>query len=289
MNARLLILVFPALCLISCQSPKIPSPPPEMEGVLREISSRLEVIKEYSAIFEVVSHGDLVSSRSLSCMAFPQGKWLVESHFKRPDLFYTRREYPPYGRSGDSQYLDRRICSLSDGETIWIFTQKEEDILQGEGEKRGHANLKDSEISKYNLKTLTRKGFPLFPLSDIFLLSPFECCDISTLKIEKEEDDTWIFRAKSREYYNLADQVLMTIRKKDGLLIKMEHEITGAGILDQRILKEVRVNPQFPEDFFRFRPTPNSKIKDRTREYLSFHKKIALKTLRIYQIIFFLD
>jgi len=274
MNARLIILVFLALCLISCRSPKIPSPPPGLEGVLREISTKLDSIQEYSMTVEVVSHGDLVRSRGLSCMGVPQGKWLVESHFKRPNLFFSRQEYPPYWGAANSLYLDLRICSLSDGETIWMFTQKQGDIRKDEGEKRGHTNLKDSDISKYNLKTLTRKGFSSIDMfTEGILLNPFQCCDISTLKIEKEDDAIWIFRAKSKEYYFLADQVLMTIRKKDGLLIRMEHEITGAGLLAQRTIKQVSVNPQFTEDFFLFHPTPNSKIKDRTKEFLSFHKK----------------
>lgn len=198
----------------------------------------------------------------------------AEVSFERPNLGHRRSETLKHLYAWfEGQVID----TYFDGTYWWQFQQPAADS----GEKLANARKMEAGfernlyiedhnkpgVYRYELQAFSDAGLEHQDLDrgDI-LLRPFAECDMASLKIEREDDDIWVFTATPRRVYPMRKEfttILLTIGKADGTLREASYD--GGDDQNRSVaISDVRINPEFDDAVFRFTPPEGIEIQDGT-------------------------
>ena len=258
--------------------PAVPAPPPvklepALQKLVDEIMAKNNAVRSYTCIWD--------GSETLKITKGPRAgqtgelAFHEERAFKRPERLRVKSTQLEHtimpGLTG--QVRDKVV----DGTTGWEYLQ----TPAGAGQKMVAAMRKDlPEAEKADI--IRRHEAPHVFRTDIQrlreagvwetriwprweqLLVPFNLCDMSTLKLESEDEGQWIFSAKPIALAKGVERITLTIAKMDGILREMRGTLAdGAGENVQRISNLV-LNPDLPDETFAFTPPAGVEMTDAT-------------------------
>ena len=257
--------------------PAVPVPPPvklepALQKVVDEIMAKNNAVCSYTCVWD--------GSETFKILKGPRAGQVAElafheeRAFKRPERLRVKSTQLEHtimpGLTG--QVRDKVV----DGTTGWEYLQ----TPAGAGQKMVAAMRKDlPEAEKADI--IRRHEAPHVFRTDIQrlreagvwetriwprweqLLVPFNLCDMSTLKLESEDEGQWIFSAKPIALAKGVERITLTIGKMDGILREIRGTLTKGGENVQRISNLV-LNPDLPEETFAFTPPEGVEMTDST-------------------------
>ncbi len=226
-----------------------------LKEILRQIENKLALINEYSCVEHVttkVKNGELAYSE-------PQ-------YFRCPNLFsskLTQTKHVVPSVIGNVHY------ATVDGKSLWV-------------EVRNTEGGKWDKIYKCDLGRLQQAGYSPGDISPSYagqLLNLFDSCDMSTLRLETQNDSVWIFGAKPNKKLERGHvvRVRLTINKSNGILKKKEFFEADPNLFTIDIFSDVKINPGLSDDLFTFSPTPGLEITDDTEDNIKRLRKQGLR------------
>ena len=236
-----------------------------------EIQRKLATVQDYSC------HAEFTQVMTVGKPGEEQRVELAdraEVQFKRPNLGHRRSETRKHLYSWfEGQVTD----TYFDGTYWWQFQQPAADS----GEKL--ADFREMEagfernlyIETHNKPKVFRYELQAFSDAGLndqdrdradILLRPFAECDMTSLRMEREDDDVWEFSARPRRVYPMRKEftaVRLTIGRSDGVL--REAYFDGGEAQNRSVLIiDVQLNPGLEDSVFRFTPPEEIEAKDGT-------------------------
>ncbi len=245
---------------------------PALQKVVDEIMAKNNDVRSYTCVWDGSETSKIPKGPRAGQMA--EWEFHEERAFKRPDrlrIKFTSVKNPMAHLTG--QVRDQVI----DGATCWDYLQ----TPAGAGQKMVAAmrkNLSEAEktdiIRRHEAPHVFRNDIQRLREAGVWethvlpewerLLVPFKLCDMSTLKLESEDEDQWVFSAKPIRLMKFYERITLTIAKADGILREMRGTLAdGAGENVQRISNLV-LNPDLPDATFAFTPPEGVEMTDST-------------------------
>jgi len=249
------------------------SSPQRLKDVLAQIEAKLAGVKECSYL------------DSLSYKA-PKGElaYREECCFRRPNLSYTKHTQTKHIIPGATGAVTLSVC---DGTTFWHLMQN----APGSGREMA-AKMKavsperieemirrheTPQLYKCDLQRLDAAGYSVADVSLVgMLLEPFDLCDMSTLRLTKEDASVWVFDARARAGIE-GGKIRITIGRSDGILRKMEFLYDAGEAASTDTVSDVRINPTLPDGLFVFTPPAGVEAKDNTDSMIQDLKDKGVK------------
>ncbi len=240
-------------------------PDPGAKRAIAQIQEKLSLVNSFSlekTSTNTTSKG-VIENKDTQC-------------FKRPNLFYAKstniKHVVPFLQNSLNYYV-------VDGEYLWQCIQNAPGSgklllskATGMSKEKIDEFVKQHEqpkVIKYNLAQLSLAGRSEQDIiGSSMILNPFYYCDLSTLKMEQEDSQSWIITGKPGHPIPGANLMRFTFGKKDGILQKMEH-INKEGKADStELYSNIQINPIFPLNQFTFTPPQGIEVKDLTGEVI---------------------
>lgn len=257
--------------------PAVPEPAPVMlepalQKVVDEIMAKNNAVRSYTCVWDGSKTAKIPNGPKAGQMA--EIAHHEERAFKRPERLRVKSTQVKHVMAGlTGQVRD----TVVDGTTCWEYLQ----TPAGAGQEMVAAMRKDlSEAEKAEI--IRRHEAPHLWRTDIQrlreagiwekrvwpewerLLVPFNRCDMSTLKLESENDGQWVFSAKPIASAKRIERITLTIAKADGILREMRSSLAdGRGENVQRI-SDLVLNPELSDETFKFTPPEGVELTDIT-------------------------
>jgi hypothetical protein len=171
--------------------------------------------------------------------------------------------------------------TIIDGKTWWKHQQTAPGSGKALVESMKNHGMKQADIqtaiaqhrkpilAKCDLAKLKEAGFsPNYLLNFTNPLTPFVNCDLTTLKIENEEADSWIFSAQpnpSLPFQSAGMTFVAAAYKDNGILKYAEYASPGLMVTKQSVTDViVAPNPPLQDSLFTFKSPPGLVAEDQT-------------------------
>lgn len=239
---------------------------PSLKEILKQVNEKLFSINDY---YCVVNVSTLVKGGELA--------YTEEQCFKCPNLFL--------GKMTQTNHILADVkgsitISVFDGQYLWKLVKN----ASGSGKelaKRFEGKLPPAELEKmiknhetpkiykYNPIRLNQEGFSIDELiSSAKLLTPFQNCDIKTLKLLSQTESVWVFSAKPNESYMEISQVQLIIDKTNGIIQKIQYFRSDGSVVSTETISNVRLNIGMEDSKFKFIPPAGIEIIDDTENII---------------------
>ncbi len=264
-----------ALCLapirVGAQENVAEIPDAKTRDAVLEIQRKLADVENYSCQAEFAQVMKIGKPGQEQRIALADQAEVI---FKRPNLGHRRSKTLNHLYSWfEGQVTD----TYFDGTYWWQFQQPAADS----GEKLANARKMEAgfernlyieahnepKVYRYELQAFSDAGLNNQDRDrgDI-LLRPFAECDMASLRIDREDNDVYVFTAKPRRVYPMRKEytaIRMTIGKADGLIREAFYD-SGEEHNRTVIITDVRLNPGFDDAVFRFTPPEGVEVNDKT-------------------------
>lgn len=257
--------------------PAVPAPvpvtlEPALQKVVDEIMAKNNAVRSYTCVWDGSETFKMTKgprAGQTAELAFHE-----ERTFKRPDRLrvkFTQVKHAMAGLTG--QVRDQVI----DGATCWDYLQ----TPSGAGQELVAAvgkNLSETEkadrVRRHEAPHLWRTDIQRLREAGIWekrvwpewerLLVPFNLCDMSTLKLESEDEGKWVFSAKPIARAKRIERITLTIAKADGILREMRGSLADGGGENVQRISDLVLNPDLPDETFAFTPPEGVELTDST-------------------------
>ncbi len=257
--------------------PAVPAPPPVMlepalQKVVDEIMAKNNAVRSYTCVWDGSETSKITKGPRAGQMA--EYAFHEERAFKRPDRLRVKLTQVKHAMAGlTGQVRDQVI----DGATCWDYLQ----TPSGAGQELVAAMRKDLPeaekadiIRRHEAPHVWRKDIQRLREAGIWetrvwhewerLLVPFNLCDMSTLKLESEDEGQWVFSAKPIAFAKRIERITLTIAKTDGVLREMRSSLAEDGGENVQRISDFVLNPDLPDETFAFTPPEGVELTDST-------------------------
>ena len=261
--------------------PAVPEPAPvvlepALQKAVDEIRAKNDAVRSYTCVWDASETSKITKGPRAGQMA--ELAFREERAFRRPEQLRAKLTQVKHTMPGlTGQFRDKVI----NGATCWEYVRPP----AGAGQEVVAAlreNLSDSEkadtIRRHEAPHVFRTDIQRLREAGIWekrvwpeweqLLVPFNLCDMSTLKLESEDEGQWVFSAKPIARAKGIERITLTIAKTDGVLREMrgilaDSMMSAGGESVQRISNLV-LNPELSDETFAFTPPEGVEVTDST-------------------------
>jgi outer membrane lipoprotein-sorting protein len=240
----------------------MPSDPHILEA-LKQIQAKLDTIQSYQYTLHCTDAFDQKGT-----IREKEGR--VEIRFKRPYFYKScgvQTKHPIDAMSGTT---DENVI---DGKTWYGYSKRPAGSGQKmlEQTKGRRSDTPEEFIRKFETTTGSQKDFQKLLQAGMTddelasltssLLRPFCECDMSTLKLESEDDNQWVFSAQRKAPRQKSFRFIqLTIAKGDGILREERLWNDTNKSKSIRRVEDLVLNPDLPDEVFRFSPPEGTQM-----------------------------
>lgn len=234
---------------------------PKAREAAEVIMDKLASVEEYSCQYTGRS---VEIDRSLGEARPGEVVYEWELKFKRPNLAYVRMETTKHIFAGMEGMI---VETCYDGTYRWEHMQPGGGLGEfvADSLEMASGSERQAFIEQANQPTVFRDEWKAYEDAGIdnlardqgdVVLRPFAPCDLESLKLEREDDDVWVFTAKSRRVNPTRKEhaaIRLTIGRANGVMRELHYD-RGEDQYNILTVSNVELNPGFGDSVFQFSP-----------------------------------
>jgi len=226
---------------------------------MKEIEGKQATVQSYTCTLISTGLMDLP-------MPAPEFETRATISFKRPH-FYAITEV--HAKHPSPKLAELTATTVIDGQMWWELRQPAPGSGKRVLERMGKTPTeKDADfIARHDAASVLQRNFPVLQRAgatdDVLAeemkspLAPFALCDKSTLKLESQDDNLWVFTARARtSLENVPESLRLNVSKADGMLRALRADSTDGKSNLSIVVEEIQINPQLADTVFQFTPPP---------------------------------